>query len=282
MNAEWLHWYYLIYLLPAAVAALVLLMTGLSGHHGSHGHAGHGGSHLHGGHGAGHGSSGVHRGVHSGTRGPSAANHSHARGHHSPPRESGPSRTPGVGHQLLGFFGVGRVPLTLVIGSLMIGWGWAGMAVTDTLQRSLHWPPALFVGPALAAAAAGSLATAKLFGELSVRLLPKDESYAIGREGLLGLTGKVVYPVTETGGRVHLFDQYRTLHVKPARVRPGEPPIENGTEVIVASLDLERDTLIVEPLGFQRSAMSERQSAIRDSRRSVKPPDEVELRNRES
>jgi hypothetical protein len=282
MNAGWLHWYYLIYWLPAALAALVLLMTGMSGHHGGHGHAGHGGPHLHGGHGAGHGSSGAHRGAHTGAHRPSPAAHFHARGQQSQSRETGPSRSPGVGHQLLGFFGVGRAPVTLVIGSLMIGWGWAGMAVTDTLQRSFHWPPALFVGPALAAAAAGSLATAKLFGELSVRLLPKDESYAIGREGLVGLTGKVVYPVSETGGRVHLFDQYRTLHVKPARVRPGEPPIANGTEVIVASLDLERDTLIVEPLGFQRSAISERQSAIRDSGRAVNPPEEVELRNRES
>jgi membrane protein implicated in regulation of membrane protease activity len=151
---------------------------------------------------------------------------------------------------------VGRAPLTIVIGSSMIGWGLVGLAVTDTLRRDLHWPPVLVVGPALAAAAAGSVAAAKLFGELSARLMPKDESYAIGREGLLGLTGKVVYPITETGGRVHLFDQYRTLHVKPARVRPGQAPIEKGTEVIVASMDPEQGSLIVEPLGFQRSAVS--------------------------
>ena len=82
--------------------------------------------------------------------------------------------------------------------------------------------------------------------------------------------------------RVHLFDQYRTLHVKPARVSPGQTPIGKGTEIIVASMDLERGTLIVEPLGFQRSATSERQPAISDPRRAASPPDELEMRDRES
>lgn len=281
MSAEWLQWYYLIYLLPAAVAVLVLLLTGVSGHHGGHSHAGHGGVHLHAHHGALHAHGG---GQHTGhavaqTHAPAAHGHAHARSGQS--HDQSAQRTAGPAQQLLGFFGVGRAPLTIVIGSMMIGWGLVGMAVTDTLQR-LHWPPVLFVGPALAGAAAGSLVFVKLFGELSARLMPRDETYAIGREGLLGLTGKVVYPVTEAGGRVHLFDQYRTLHVKPARVGPGQAPIEKGTEVIVASIDPERDTLIVEPLGFSRSVRSEPHPVIRDGRLDAGQPSELELKNRQS
>src|SRR6266568_2752942 len=69
-------------------------------------------------------------------------------------------------------------------------------------------------------------------------------------------------PVSETGGRVHVFDQFRTLHAEPARVTPGQAPIEKGTEVIVASMDPDHGYLIVEPLGFSRSALSPQPSAV--------------------
>jgi membrane protein implicated in regulation of membrane protease activity len=150
---------------------------------------------------------------------------------------------------MLGFFGMGRAPLPIVLGSLLIGWGLFGLAATDML-RPLFRFPALFVPPSLAIAVAGALVTAKLFAELSARLLPRDETYALSREGLLGLTGRVVYPVTETTGRIHLYDQYHTLHVVSARVAPGAPSIDKGSEVIVASSGPADRYVVVEPLGF--------------------------------
>ena len=272
MSAEWLHWYYLIYLLPAAAAVLVLLLSGLGGHHGGHSHAASthsvGGLHLHAHSGGVHGTSaaghahapaGAHPTAHSSPAGAAhAAAHTHGS-HHGHPKES---RISGVGPQLLGFFGVGRAPVTIVIGSLLIGWGLFGLAATDLLEHGLHLPPVLFVAPSLAAAAVGGLVSAKLLGELAAKLMPKDESYAISREGLLGLTGKVVYPISETGGRVHVFDQFRTLHAEPARVTPGQAPIEKGTAVIVASMDPDHGYLIVEPLGFSRTAFSPQPSTV--------------------
>ena len=94
-----------------------------------------------------------------------------------------------------------RAPLTLVIGSLMIGWGLAGLAVTDTLHRDLHWPPMLFVGPALGAAAAGSLVMAKLFGELSEKVVIRDSGgapvqmsgYTQGRSEILDGDGNLIF-----------------------------------------------------------------------------------------
>jgi membrane protein implicated in regulation of membrane protease activity len=180
-----------------------------------------------------------------------------------------------MGQQLLGFFGVGRAPITIVLGSLLIGWGLVGMAVTDFLKHGLLLPPVLFVAPSLAAAAAGGLLCAKLIGEIAARLMPQDESCAIPREGLLGQTGKVVYPISETGGRVHVFDQFRTLHVESARVSPGHPSIEKGAEVIVASMDPEHGYLIVEPLGFARSAISPQPAAVTED-------ETLKLRNRDS
>src|SRR5207302_3346576 len=207
-----------------------------------------------------HAPAGAHPTAHSSPAGAAhAAAHTHGS-HHGHPKES---RISGVGPQLLGFFGVGRAPVTIVIGSLLIGWGLFGLAATDLLEHGLHLPPVLFVAPSLAAAAVGGLVSAKLLGELAAKLMPKVESYAISREGLLGLTGKVVYPISETGGRVHVFDQFRTLHAEPARVTPGQAPIEKGTEVIVASMDPDHGYLIVEPLGFSRTAIMPQPSAVR-------------------
>jgi membrane protein implicated in regulation of membrane protease activity len=270
MSGEWLHWYYLIFLLPAAVAVLVLLLGGLGGTHGHGAHAGghlqahHGfGLRLHWGHGhhgaqaghaphAAHAAHGAHAQAaahashgHAGHAAHGHAGHGHAGHHHA----AAHGRAPGVVQQLLGFFGIGRAPIPIVIGSLMIGWGLFGIAALQVLQPILHFP-LLFVGPAMIVAAAGALLFAKLFGEIAERLMPKDESYAISREGLVGLTGKVVYAVSDSSGRVHVFDQFRTLHVASARVASGLPPIGKGTEVIVASMDLERGCVIVEPLGF--------------------------------
>lgn len=259
MSAEWLHWYYLIYWLPGAFAVLVLLMSGLGGHQGGHGHAAHGGLHLHGHHGGVHT---AHAGeVHAGHAGGAHGGHAHAgahpaaHGHGSHAGHHGSHPSPSIGRQLLGFFGLGRAPITIVASSLLLGWGLCGLGATELLRPILHYP-ALFVLPSLAVASAGGLVSAKLFGELAARLMPQDESYAISREGFLGLTGKVVYPVSETAGRVHIFDRFRTLHVASARVLPGQPPLAKGTEVIVASLDPDRGTLIVEPLGFSGAAIT--------------------------
>jgi hypothetical protein len=273
MTAEWLQWYYLIYGLPAAVAVLVLMMSGFGGHHGGHAHAGHGPLHMHV-HAAGaHGSHGGHGSPHHGHV--AAGGHATRGAHAGSPAQGHDRPVPGIGQQLLGFFGVGRAPLTIVIGSLLIGWGLFGLASIDLLRQTLHWPVVLAFPPSLAAAAAGALLSAKLFGELAAKLMPRDESCAISREGLLGLTGKVVYPVTESGGRVHVFDSFRTLHVEPARVSAGQPGIEKGTEVIVASMDPDQGFLIVEPLGFSRSS-------VRQQPTSVSPDETLHVRNHES
>lgn len=257
MAGEWLHWYYLIFLLPAGTAVLVLLMTGLGGSHGHHSHGAHGGLHwhAHGGHAHtahGHGP-GLGRAPWYGRHGASGHGQAtpHAVGHGPAARgaHSAAGHEPGAAQQLLGFFGVGRAPITIVVGSLLLGWGFCGVVALELL-RPLLGAPALFLGPSLLAAGAGGLLCAKLFGELAARVMPEDESYAITREGLLGLTGKVIYEVTEGGGRVHIFDQFRTLHVASARVAAGEPPLAKGADVIVAAMDPGGRFVVVEPLGF--------------------------------
>jgi hypothetical protein len=249
MNAEWLHWYYLVFLLPGVFAMLMLLLSGLGGHHAGHGHAAHGGHgglrlHLHAHHGGGHAAAGGH-----------AAHAGHTHGHAAHGQESGQGRSagPGPAEQILGFFGFGRAPLAILLASMLIGWGFGGIVALEVLRPILRLPAIYFL-PAVGVALVSALVSLKLFGGVAARFMPEEQSCAIPQEGLLGLTGRVVFRVSDETGRVHVFDQYRTLHVAPARVAPGTEPIEKGTDVIVASMDPDRRYVVVEPLGFSRKS----------------------------
>jgi membrane protein implicated in regulation of membrane protease activity len=215
---DWARWYNLIYLLPAGVAVLVLLLAALGAADGDDGDAG------------------------------AAADAGDLDG--DGVSDELESLFGGAGQSLFTFLGVGRAPLSLVLGSLMLGWGLFGLAANEFLRPVLA-APARFIGPSLAVAAIGSLLTAKLFAEIAARVMPKDETYAIKREGLVGHTGTVIFPVTETGGRVHIRDQHRTLHQAAARVAQGHKAVPKGARVIVAAMHPEQEYLIVEPLGFK-------------------------------
>src|SRR5438067_492581 len=200
MYGEWLHWYYLIFLLPAAFAMLMLLLSGLGGHHAGHGHAahgGHGGLHLHAhhagaghaGHGGGHGAAGHGHGAHS--HAGASAGHSHGHGEQIQQASQGRNTGPGAAEQLLGSFGFGRVPVSILLGSHLIGWGVGGIIALEILRPILRFP-ALFFLPSVGVALVTALLCLKVFGGLAARFMPEEQSCAIPREGLLGLTGKVV------------------------------------------------------------------------------------------
>jgi membrane protein implicated in regulation of membrane protease activity len=233
MHVEWLQWYTLIYSLPAAAAIMVLLASGIGGHGGAH-HAGHLG--------AGH--AGVGHALGQAPHGPQVSAHNGHAGHlhHD---GSGHVRA-GLARQLLGFFGIGRAPLNIVLGSFLLGWGLCGLLATDMLRRSFP-TPAGFVLPTMGVAALGALLSARVFGEMAERLMPREESAVLSRADLIGLTGTVVYPVSDTSGRLHVFDPYRTLHVEAARPARAGAVFPKGAAVTVVGIDPDRHYLLVEP-----------------------------------
>lgn len=241
MSGEWLQWYNLIFIIPAAVSILVLLLSGLGGH-GGHGHSAaghaHGVGNLHAGHA--HAPGGLH-GAHA--HGHDAGSTGHAHGHHGASvHHEGIS----LAARALSFFAVGRAPVTIVLGSMMLGWGMCGYMTVGLLQPALRLPAA-FVPPALGFAVGGGLVFAKVFGEIAAYLIPREESFAVSLEDLVGLFGTVVYPVSETEGRIHVFDAFRTLHVEPARVTPGAANIAKGAGVKVTGISPDGDYVLVTP-----------------------------------
>ncbi|HEX5322144.1 MAG TPA: hypothetical protein VFW40_00055 [Capsulimonadaceae bacterium] len=250
-TATLLTWHYLVFWLPMMASAFLMLLSSMRlGHHhgvrhGAHGHtAGHPHIAAHGGHSHG---GGVHRG------GIPSHQHSTAVAHHSADAGSAKEAQGAqnalvhTGHTpanvVLGLIGAQRAPLPIVLQSFFLIWGfcgfWANRVLIHTPDPSvLQVLPSL--GIALVAGAFGARATA----ELVARVLPPDETAVLSREGLFGLTGKVTFPVTQTSGRIFVYDEYGTLHDESCRVAAGHPPIEKGNSAIVIDVD-EKGYLIV-------------------------------------
>ncbi len=262
---EWGQWYYLIYLLPLGLSALLVLVSALGGGHRG-GRVGHGMGATHGGgHGlgtahGGHGGEALHPPAPGGRLG-HVPGIGHLKGvghgravasgaHRTPPHDAASaakesqqdplSPAPPEVNPLLALLGVGRVPALFLLQGFGLFWGVIGFYASRMLE-SQGATPAAFIGPALGMAAAGGLLGAKAIGGLGSRLMPTEESFALDSEGLIGGLGTVVFPVTATTGRIHVFDASGSLHDESARLLPdpddGVTRLERGETVLLVDYD---------------------------------------------
>ena len=243
-----LQWHYIIFLLPFCLAVLLLLLSSVrTGHHRGAGHArhGHGGLRSH---------------SHAAPHGHASGGHSHAQGGHgakahSPGHKtqhgSGKSQvanrhavTPG--DVVLGLLGVGRAPTSIVLQTFCMAWGFCGFWANQLLLKTPA-PTLIQMLPSLAIALFGGIAGARISAEIFARIMPQEETFVVSRDELFGLTGNVAFPVTETSGRIRIYDDNGTLHDEMCRVAPGHVPIEKGCKALVIDMD-PQGNLIVEPV----------------------------------
>jgi hypothetical protein len=128
---------------------------------------------------------------------------------------------------------------------LLLGWGLAGLLSTQFLEPVA---PSGFQALAAAIGGASAIGFTRTMSRLVMHLIPADESYATTQDDFIGLSAKVVREVTETAGRVHVYDRMRTLHDRFARCRAGHAPIPANTPVTVIDVDAETGNLLVDPL----------------------------------
>ena len=249
MNAkELLQWHYLIFLLPFGIAAVLLLLSalrfghkgGAHGSHGSHGHAGgHGGGlHRHGS--AAHGpKSSAAAKSHTGQK---SANAQKAKNIQEKPAP----HVSITNHFVWNFTGLNRAPLMMVAEAFFLTWGLCGYWANHLLLHSAEPPTPGKLLPSLLIALVGGLVGARVGAEIIGRMMPEDESLSVSREGLYGLTGKVAYPVSETGGRIHIYDEHGTLHDETCRVAAGHAPIGKGRRVLILDRDAQGQLIVEE------------------------------------
>jgi hypothetical protein len=151
-------------------------------------------------------------------------------------------------HFLAGLIGVGRAPLSIVLNGFALLWGAAGVFANQLLVHA-EAPTLGEVAPSLGVATGVALVGTRGVAEVAARLLPKAETRVISRNTLFGLTGRVLFTVTEAGGRLRVYDEHNTMHDEPCRVSPGQPAIPKGRRARIVDVDAEGHLLVEEVHG---------------------------------
>jgi membrane protein implicated in regulation of membrane protease activity len=149
------------------------------------------------------------------------------------------------GSSLLAGLGFGRAPTTLLLQGFMLAWGVVGFYSTVLLAG--RFSRALFIPSAMGLAFVAGIIGMKVVGALGSRYLKSVENYAVGKDELVGEVGVVTFPVSETMGRVHVYDQHGTLHVESCRLITGGSPIPKNAKVLLVEYDPEKKHFWVEP-----------------------------------
>jgi membrane protein implicated in regulation of membrane protease activity len=131
----------------------------------------------------------------------------------------------------LGFLGVGRAPLVMVLQLLLLSWGLIGVALHRL--AGVAGPGALLWS--LPATLILSVLATRTFAHAFGRLFKPIETSIVRSDQLVGHTGRVVFPVTEEEGTIHIRDKHGTLHRVRARSQHGR--LESGQEIIVLGYD---------------------------------------------
>lgn len=230
-----LQWHYLIFLLPFGIALVLLVLSSLRiGHHSS-GHRGHGA----GGHTA-HASHGA-----SGPRGHHTANTHGVKGGHRAHHNSKLEETTRSFSVLYGFLGLGRAPVPVLLQAFFLAWGACGYLAHRTLV-AVPDPTVRQMLPVFGIALFGGLFGMRGVAELMARVMPAEETLAVSRNGLLGMKGSVAFPVTETAGRIHVYDDHGSLHDEMCRVAAGHPSIARGRTALIVDLDTQGNFIVEE------------------------------------
>ena len=145
------------------------------------------------------------------------------------PHESGSLR-------VLSVLGFGRVPLSLLLISFWVLWGFIGW-VGNQLFGSVIDSPAVFIWPSLALALVGAAGLTRTMAFGLARVLPTTETYAVGNRQLVGRVAEARYAITPSGGTAQLYDDYGSLHEIPCRVQAGEAPIPPNTPIVLWRYD---------------------------------------------
>jgi len=144
------------------------------------------------------------------------------------PAHAGPSLL----EEALSFFGIGKVPLSIVLMTFLITFAIVGWAANTLLRPVLATPAAFFPISCCAAVALGLGATKLLAGTLG-RYLKPIESAALWRGDLVGRIATTSLSVNATFGTALARDEYGTLHKVTCRVAQGAQCIPKGQTVLL-------------------------------------------------
>jgi membrane protein implicated in regulation of membrane protease activity len=134
--------------------------------------------------------------------------------------------------QAMSWINVGSVPLMICILLALGIFSISGFLIQDVARMVAMPLPATAAGVLAAVVSVPLLRGATRYAS---RLIPQDESYAVGLSDLVGRVGEVSVGPLDGGlpGRVRVKDVHGNRHTLTASAAPGSPPLDKGTPVLL-------------------------------------------------
>jgi membrane protein implicated in regulation of membrane protease activity len=127
----------------------------------------------------------------------------------------------------------------------MLTWGVVGFY--STMLLATRFPRSVFIPVAMTLAFVTGIIGMKLVGAFGSRYMKSVENYAVNKSDLVGEIGVVTFPISETMGRVHVYDKHGTLHVESCRLISSGAPIPKNAKVMLVEYDADKNYFWVEP-----------------------------------
>jgi len=141
----------------------------------------------------------------------------------------------------LAWLNPGRVPILILLMLALGGFSALGYLI-DAVAMAI-WQP---LPPTIAAVVAflGTMPFMRRGSHLVSRIVPRDESYAVGNEEFVGFVATVTIGPLDDGkpGRVRLKDRFGNWHFLIARAAEGQAPLAVGSSVLLVD---KRDQLFL-------------------------------------
>lgn len=155
---------------------------------------------------------------------------------------------------LLSWINVGRLPLLMLIVVFLFAFGMTGLIGQRIIAAILGQPVAWFL--AAPAAFAVSLPLTRVFGRGVSRIMPRDETTAVSREGLVGRVAVIVTGEARiaSAAQARVRDQHGQVHY--VMVEP-----DNAADVFAQGADV----LLVRHAGAKYFAIHNTSASLRDA-----------------
>ena len=134
--------------------------------------------------------------------------------------------------EALSFFGIGKVPLSVILMTFLITFAIVGWAV-NTVLKDVVITPLIFFPISCASAIFCGLAGTKVLASTLGRYLKPVETAAVRRASLVGRIATARLPVTDSFGQATVEDQYGTRHKVVCKVPEGAEPVPRGQSVLL-------------------------------------------------
>jgi membrane protein implicated in regulation of membrane protease activity len=159
----------------------------------------------------------------------------HDLGHAHDHEPAGGSRMPFY-LTALSFFGMGKVPLSIILMVLFLSWGTIGLIVNGILRNLVpaDWMVAL---GSLPAAGVGSVFVTKAIGGALRRWLPSNETYVERKAELIGMTGEAMFDINSSFGRVSVRNRHGDLFQVPCQTYDDAVSISKGDKVLLVEYE---------------------------------------------